>query len=84
MLTTPEVNGHVTTVSAGALADLASGRRLHVAELALAEGATEALGQVTLQPGMPVEALIETDSRTPASFLLKPLADYLAYAFREE
>jgi hypothetical protein len=33
---------------------------------------------------MPVEALIPTDARSPASILIKPPAGYLAYAMREE
>jgi HlyD family secretion protein len=52
--------------------------------MALADGSQDALGEVVLQPGMPVEAFIRTDARTPASFLFKPLADYWAYAMREE
>ncbi len=81
---TPEVEGRVTTVSADAVRDPANDRRFFVAELALVEGADVALGDNVLQPGMPVEAFISTDPRTPASFLLKPLADYWVYAMREE
>lgn len=82
--TTPEVEGVVTTVSADAIADPATGRRFFTADLSLAPGADRALAGQTLQPGMPVEAFIRTDQRTPASFLLKPLADYWTYALREE
>ena len=38
---------------------------------------------MTLIPGMPVEAYIETGERTPLQYLLKPFADYFAKAFRE-
>lgn len=82
--TTPEVEGLVTTVSADAVTDPATGRRFFIAEVKFAPGAQAALGEVELQPGMPVEAFIRTDARTPASFLLKPMADYWAYAMREE
>ena len=82
--TTPEVEGHVTAVSADSVTDPATGRRYFVAEMGLADGAQNALGDVILQPGMPVEAFIRTDARTPASFLLKPLADYWAYTMLEE
>jgi len=34
-------------------------------------------------PGMPVEAFIETGSRTAMSYLTKPLRDSLARSFRE-
>jgi HlyD family type I secretion membrane fusion protein len=82
--TTPEIDGQVTTVSADAVTDPATGRRFYIAEVDFAPGAQDALGEVLLQPGMPVEAFIGTDARTPASFLLKPMADYWAYAMREE
>lgn len=82
--TTPEVFGQVTTVSADAFSDQSTGRRFFVAELSLNEGAADLLGDVVLHPGMPVDAFIQTDVRTPASFLLKPVADYWAYAMREE
>jgi HlyD family secretion protein len=36
-----------------------------------------------LVPGMPVEAFIETNSRTPFAYLLQPFTDYLNRAFRE-
>ena len=79
--TTPEVEWRIKTVSAGTMADPETGQLRFVAELALADGA---LGDVTLQPGMPVEAFIGTDTRTPLPFLLKPLRDYWSHAMREE
>ncbi len=82
--TTPEVTGQVTTVSADTLTDPATGRRFFVAELTLAPGAEDRLAEGALVPGMPVEAFIRTQPRTPASFLIKPLADYWAYAMREK
>lgn len=82
--TTPEVEGRVTSVSADAITEANSGRHYFRAELALSPDARARLGSRELLPGMPVEAFIQTDARTPASFLLKPLADYWAYAMREE
>jgi HlyD family secretion protein len=82
--TTPEVAGVVRLVSADAHSDPATGRRYYLAELDLDAEAGDALELAALRPGMPVEAFIRTDPRTPASFLLKPLADYWAYAMREE
>ncbi|ESY77626.1 hypothetical protein X740_23605 [Mesorhizobium sp. LNHC221B00] len=37
-----------------------------------------------LAPGMPVEAFFSTGSQTILSYLVKPLADQMARAFREE
>ena len=82
--TTPEVDASVVFVSADAMAEPNTGRQFYRAELTLSPDARVALGSRELVPGMPVEAFIQTDARTPASFLLKPLADYWAYAMREE
>jgi HlyD family secretion protein len=41
------------------------------------------LGAVTLLSGMPAEALVQTQSRTVLSYLVKPLQDQLARALRE-
>jgi multidrug efflux pump subunit AcrA (membrane-fusion protein) len=82
--TTPEVDGVVTTVSGDTITDPTTGRSYYTAELSLVAGAEAQLNGQTLVPGMPVEAFIRTDSRSPASFLLKPLADYWTYAMREE
>lgn len=82
--TTPEVDGVVTIVSGDTISDPATGRSFYTAELSIVAGAEARLGGQTLVPGMPVEAFIRTDSRSPASFLFKPLADYWTYAMREE
>ncbi len=82
--TTPELNGSVTQLSADAFTDERSGASYYKAEIALAPGELARLPQgVTLIPGMPVEAFIRTADRTPLQYLMKPLTDYLAKAFRE-
>jgi HlyD family secretion protein len=54
------------------------------AEILLDTGETDRLpASVTLIPGMPVEAFIRTQDRTPLAYLIKPLSDYFAKAFRE-
>lgn len=82
--TTPEIPGSVATVSADAMTDPNTGRRYFTAELAISPEGRKAMGVQTLAPGMPVEAFIRTDYRTPASFLLKPVTDYLSHAMLEE
>ena len=42
------------------------------------------LGSLALHAGMPVEAFIQTGERTALSYLVKPLADQIARAMREE
>lgn len=82
--TTPEVDGRVIMVSADAIDEPQTGRQYFLAELSFPEDAETTLGGEPIIPGMPIEAFIRTDARTPASFLLKPFADYWAYALREE
>lgn len=81
--TTPEMNGRVATVSADALTDQRSQQSYYRAEIVLEPGEIDKLDGLTLLPGMPVEAFIQTGARTPMAYLLKPFTDYFARAFRE-
>jgi len=82
---TPELNGHIARISPDSLLDERSGQAYYAAELALEPGEVARLGDnLTLLPGMPVEAFIATGDRTPLSYLVKPLSDYFNRAFREE
>jgi HlyD family secretion protein len=83
MRTTPEVFGKVSAVSPDVLVDEATQMPFYRAEIALNPGELAKLGAVTLIPGMPVEAFIRTDERTPVQFLTKPFTDYFNRAFRE-
>lgn len=83
MRTTPELYGRVRQVSADAFVDEATGVSFYEAEIILNEGEMARLGDETLLPGMPVEAFIRTEDRTPLAYLLRPLADYFNRAFRE-
>lgn len=81
---TPELFGTVTQVSADAFVDEALGRSYYRAEIVLNEGEAARLPEdVTLIPGMPVEAFIRTSDRTPMEYLTRPLLDYIARTFRE-
>lgn len=82
--TTPELVGRVSTVSADAFEDEATRATYYRAEIVLAPGEMERLDEgVILIPGMPVEAYIRTDERSPLMYLTKPLVDYFNRAFRE-
>ena len=80
--TTPELNGFVTIVSADSLTDPITNVPFYRAEISMAPEEADRLGQ-TLLPGMPVEAFIQTEARTPLAYLIKPFADYFTHAFRE-
>ncbi len=81
--TTPEIFGHVATISADALVDQRTQASYFRAEILLDDGELAKLKEQTLLPGMPVEAFIETGARSPMSYLLKPFTDYFVMAFRE-
>ena len=81
--TTPELFGRIARISADAFTDEASGMTYYIAEVLPTEGELERLGPQTLLPGMPVEIFIQTEERSPLSYLMKPLADYFSRAMRE-
>jgi HlyD family secretion protein len=80
--TTPELDGVLALVSADALSDQRTGATYYRAEISLSTSEAERLGH-TLLPGMPVEAFIQTEPRTPLTYLVKPFTDYFTHAFRE-
>ena len=80
---TPELTGRVVQISADAFQDEGSRQTYYRAEIVLSEGEQAKLPEgTTLIPGMPVEAFIRTEDRTPIAFLVKPFMDYFAKAFR--
>jgi HlyD family secretion protein len=81
--TTPHLRGKVSVVSADALTDQATHASYYRAEITLDDGEIAKLGTNILVPGMPVETYIQTESRTPAQYLVKPFTDYFSKAFRE-
>jgi HlyD family secretion protein len=82
---TPELVGAVTLVSADIFVDEATRQSFYQAEVQLNAGEIEKLpADMVLIPGMPVEAFVRTADRSPMDYLLKPLADYFAKAFREQ
>lgn len=82
--TTPEIAGELVRVSADAVTDQATGETYYEAVVAPDPAALEALPDLTLLPGMPVEAFLKTEDRTPLAYLTHPLTVYFTRAFREE
>jgi HlyD family secretion protein len=83
MRRTPEVTGIVTGISADVIVDERTGVNFYEVQLILREEDIAKLDGQVLLPGMPVEAFIRTEDRTPISYLTKPLTDYFSRAFRE-
>ncbi|MBV1867364.1 MAG: HlyD family type I secretion periplasmic adaptor subunit [Marinosulfonomonas sp.] len=82
-LARPQVLGHITRLSPDTLVDKATGSPFYKAIIV---PQTEELARIKEQrilPGMPVEAFLKTNDRTPVSYLTEPLRGYFRRAFRE-
>ena len=82
--TTPEIDGTVSRVSADVSTDPKTGQSYYTARIRVPETQRERLGEVQLVPGMPVEAFLQIGERSVMSYLMKPLADQVAKAWREK
>ncbi len=82
--TTPEITGAVAHVSPDLTQDQSTGELYYVARIELSAEERERLGDLMLIPGMPVEAFIRTEERTPLSYIIQPLRDHVDRALREE
>jgi len=82
--TTPELTGSVLNISADSVQDETTGTTFYRVLIAAPPEQIERLGGLEIVPGMPVEAFLQTDERTVLSYLVKPLAEQVLRAFREE
>ncbi|RWM75684.1 MULTISPECIES: HlyD family type I secretion periplasmic adaptor subunit [Mesorhizobium] len=82
--TTPELSGAVSKISADLNFDEKTGAGFYTVHVVLPRTELTRLKGLTLAPGMPVEVFFSTGSRTMLSYLVKPLADQIQRAFREE
>jgi HlyD family secretion protein len=82
-----ELNGELIHVSADLTREPpsagAQAQPYYLVRASLSEAELKRLGEFRLVPGMPAEAFIQTYSRTPLQYLLKPLRDQMAHTFRE-
>jgi HlyD family secretion protein len=82
--TTPELNGVVSQVAADTTTDQRTGQSYYITRIAMPADDLARLGDIKLIPGMPVEVFIQTGEREVLSYLVKPLRDQLARAFKEK
>lgn len=80
---TPEIGGHVLTVSPDLVEDDRNGLSFYSVRITLDKGQLGSFNPESLKPGMPVEAFMLTADRTVISYLVKPLTDQIRRAFRE-
>ena len=81
--TTPETAAYVQRVSPDLTKDAQTNVSYYVARLELRAEDLAKLGDLELVPGMPAEVQVRTSDRTALSYLVKPLADQIARAFKE-
>jgi HlyD family secretion protein len=83
---TPVLEGEVAYVSADAVAGEERGeaRDVYVARVTLAPEQLRRVRGFAPTPGMPAEIMIQTEARTFAQYLVKPISDSMTRAFRED
>lgn len=82
--TTPELLGTVTGTSATSIVDPATGVPYFRVQLTIDDEELARIGDVSLVPGMPVAAFLQTGERSVMSYLTRPLMDHVQTAFREQ
>lgn len=81
---TPDLEGSVTQVSPDAFLDPQTGAPFYRVEIVLSEDEMAKLADdQILVPGMPADAFIRTEDRSPVAYFMAPLASYFDKAFRE-
>jgi HlyD family secretion protein len=81
--TTPEITGTISRIAAEVSHDTESGTTYYTARVDVADAELAKLKGLKLIAGMPVEAFIQTGTRSALSFLTKPVTDQIARAFKE-
>src|SRR6185503_18434392 len=82
--TTPEIFGSVSRISADTSTDQRTGASFYTVRITMPGSEVTKLGEVRLVPGMPVDAFVQTGDRTVMAYLMKPLSDQIARAFKEK
>lgn len=84
---TPDIAGKLSRVAADLTHETGSGGQsgpvYYLVRVSLSEDEIKNLGALRLVPGMQAEVFIQTYTRTPMQYLLKPLHDQITRTFRE-
>ena len=64
--------------------DQRTGQSYYITRITLPTEELSRLGDVRVIPGMPAEVFIQTGERQVLSYLIKPIRDQLARAFKEK
>ena len=81
--TTPELAGQVTRISADTSRDQQTGAAFYTIRISIPAGELARLGANRVAAGMQADVFVRTEDRTPLEYIVKPLKDQIAKAFRE-
>ncbi len=82
--TTPTLLGTVTRISADALVDKKTGEHYYNARIIILPNEIKKLGGKSLQPGMPVQVMIITNTMSTFDYITSPIKASFDRAFRED
>ncbi|SRR6056297_518918 len=84
--TTPVLEGEVFYLSADSLSEDVSGmpQEVYLARISIPTKELDRIPGFAPTPGMPVEVMIQTQERTFADYITKPITDSFSKAFREQ
>lgn len=81
--TTPMIDGRVTRIAADLTKEPQTGVMYFLARIEFTPQQLSRLEGLKLTPGMPAEVQIKTEPRTALTYLVKPIEDQIAKAFKE-
>jgi HlyD family type I secretion membrane fusion protein len=81
--TTPTLEGTVSRISADVVVEERTGASYFLATVEVGADQLAQVPQVELYPGMPVDVAIVTGERTLVDYIVQPLSESFAHAFRE-
>lgn len=81
--TTPELTGTVARISADTSRDQQTGATFYTIRVSVSAAELARLTPNRITAGMQADVFVKTEDRTPLEFIVKPLKDQIAKAFRE-
>lgn len=81
--TTPELNGVVNRMSADVTREQQTGQSYYTIRVSLPQAELDRIAPLKVAAGMAADVYLQTGGRTPFSYLVRPITDQFAKAFRE-
>jgi HlyD family secretion protein len=81
--TTPELNGTISRLSADVVREQQTGLVYYVIRVAIPQSELDRIAPLRIAAGMQAEVFLQTDERSAASYLVRPMLDQFARTFRE-